>query len=117
MWQRTISTCHSTNVINVGAYRSQHFRPSAPHKLATDCSWRRYPKAWLLALIAALGLLLTVILCALLVGCHHPKFTAGPDVIGRAGFSFDTSLAVDGSGYVYYTVVPSQNFFADLNPG
>lgn len=72
---------------------------------------------WLLALIAALGVLLTIILCALLVGCHHPAFTAGPNIIGRGGYSFDASLAMDDSGYVYYAVVPSQNFLADLNPG
>ena len=72
---------------------------------------------WLVALIAAIGLLLTIILCAVLVGCHHPKFTAGPEVIGRAGYSFDTSFAVDDSGFVYYAVVSAQTFLSDLDPG
>ena len=51
------------------------------------------------------------------MGCHHPRFTAGPDVIGRAGYSFDASLAVDNPGYVYYAVIPSQTFLSDLDPG
>ena len=72
---------------------------------------------WLMAFLAAVGILLTIILCATLVGNHRPSFTAGPQVTRTAGFGFDTSLSVDHSGFVYYTVIPSQSFLSDFHPG
>lgn len=83
----------------------------------TVCSWRRQPKLWLIALTAALALLLTIILCALLLGNNPPKFVAGPDILATAGYGFDTSMVVDHSGFVYYTVIPSETFLDELDPG
>ena len=81
------------------------------------CSWRRQPRLWLIACIAALALLRTNILCALLIGKHPPKFVAGPDVLATSGYGFDTSMVVDHSGFVYYTVIPSDLFLDELDPG
>ena len=67
--------------------------------------------------MAALTLLLTIILCVLLIGNHHPKFVAGPILLATSGCGFDTSIVVDRSGFVYYTVIPSQLFLDDLDPG
>ena len=72
---------------------------------------------WLLALVAALALLLTIILCVLLVGNHRPNFVEGPDILATQGYAFDCSLALDTSGFVYYAVIPSQLFLEDLDPG
>ncbi|DBB14474.1 TPA: hypothetical protein ACH3X3_004761 [Trebouxia sp. C0006] len=80
-------------------------------------SWRRQPCLWLAACVAALALLLTIILCALLVGNDHPQFVSGPSILATSGCGFDTSMAVDRSGFVYYTVIPSQLFLSDLDPG
>ena len=85
--------------------------------LCAACSWRRAPRLWLIALIAALVLLLTVILCAVLVGNNHPKFVSGPSVLAASGYGFDTSMVIDHSGFVYYTVIPSELFLDDLDPG
>ncbi len=81
------------------------------------CSWRRQPRVWLIAFLAALTLLLAIILCALLVGNDRPKFVAGPQVLATVGYGFDTSMVVDHSGFVYYTVIPSELFLDDLDPG
>lgn len=62
-------------------------------------------------------LLLTIILCALLVGNCTPRFVSGPDVLSTAGYGFDTSMAVDCSGFVYYTVIPAELFLNELDPG
>ncbi len=67
--------------------------------------------------MAALALLLSIILCALLIGNDHPKFVAGPSILATSGCGFDTSMIVDRSGFVYYTVIPSQLFLDDLDPG
>lgn len=67
--------------------------------------------------MAALVLLLTIILCSVLVGNNQPKFVSGPSVLATAGFGFDTSMVVDHSGFVYYTVIPSERFLDDLDPG
>lgn len=38
-------------------------------------------------------------------------------MIASAGYGFDTSMAVDQSGFVYYTVIPSELFLAEIDPG
>lgn len=81
------------------------------------CSWRRAPRLWLIALVAALALLLTIILCTVLIGNSTPKFVDGPTVIASAGYGFDTSMAIDQSGFVYYTVIPADLFLGELDPG
>ena len=85
--------------------------------MTAACSWRRAPRLWLIALAAALVLLLTIILCALLVGNNQPSFVAGLGILATAGYGFDTSMVVDHSGFVYYTVIPSELFFDELDPG
>ncbi|DBA74581.1 TPA: hypothetical protein ACH3X2_009453 [Trebouxia sp. C0005] len=80
-------------------------------------SWRRQPCFWLAACVAALAMLLTIILCALLIGNDHPNFVAGPTILATSGCGFDTSMVVDRSGFVYYTAIPSQLFLDDLDPG
>lgn len=81
------------------------------------CSWRRAPRLWLIALVAALALLLTIILCAVLIGNSTPKFVDGPTMVSSAGYGFDTSMAIDHSGFIYYTVIPADVFLSELDPG
>lgn len=95
--------------------------PCTPNFVHTPClgacSWHRAPKLWLLGLVAALALLLTIILCAVLLGNHPPRFVEGPTMIANAGYGFDTSMAVDQSGFVYYTVIPAELFLGEIDPG
>ena len=81
------------------------------------CSWRRQPRLWLVALVAALLLMIVIVVCVLRIGSHPPRFVAGPAILATAGYSFDTSMAVDHSGFVYYTVIPSEMFLDELDPG
>ena len=67
--------------------------------------------------VAALALLLAIILCAVLIGNSTPKFVDGPSVVSSAGYGFDTSMAVDHSGFIYYTVIPADVFLSELDPG
>lgn len=71
----------------------------------------------MLGLLAALVLLAVIIVCAVKVGDRPPKFVAGPAILATGGYSFDASMAVDHSGYVYYTVIPSELLLGDLDPG
>ena len=70
-----------------------------------------------MGLVAALALLLTIILCVVLLGNSPPQFVEGPTMIANAGYGFDTSMTVDHSGFVYYTVIPSVLFLGDIDPG
>lgn len=70
-----------------------------------------------MGLVAVLTLLLTIILCVVLLGNTPPKFVEGPTMIANAGYGFDTSMAVDHSGFVYYTVIPSVLFLGEIDPG
>ena len=71
---------------------------------------------WLIALVAALALLLTIILCVL-IGNSTPQFVDGPTMVSSAGYDLDTSMAIDHSGTIYYTVIPADLFLNELDPG
>ena len=104
-----------SNATHVSSAKSLH--EGQPRECVLLCSWRRQPWLWLIGLITALAMLLVIIVCALLVGNHPPRFVAGPAILATAGYSFDTSMAVDHSGFIYYTVIPSEQFLDDLDPG
>lgn len=114
-----VQKCHNQmlETLKVVVHKTHQCQKSVHRPCHAACSWRRAPRLWLIALVAALVLLLTIILCAVLIGNSTPKFVGGPSVVSSAGHGFDTSMAIDHSGFIYYTVIPADVFLSELDPG